>query len=59
MGTCPSVDPEVGGGGTGGPAPPFKNHKNIGSLSNTGPDPLTNQKAIKPAFNVGPSLACQ
>ena len=29
-------------GGTGGPdpPPPLKNHKNIGSLSNTGPDPL-------------------
>ena len=23
-----------------GPPPPLKNHKNIGSLSNTGPDPL-------------------
>ena len=36
--TC--ADPE--GGGTGGPdpPPPLKNHKNIGSLSNTGPDPL-------------------
>ena len=28
-------------GGTGSPDPPsLKNHKNIGSLSNTGPDPL-------------------
>ena len=28
-------------GGTGGPDPPsLKNHKNIGFLSNTGPDPL-------------------
>ena len=25
--------------------------------SNTGPDPLNNHKATKPAFNVGPSLA--
>ena len=28
----------------GGPDP-MKNHKAIGSLSNTGPDPLKNQKA--------------
>ena len=38
------ADPEGGGGGgggTGGPDPhPLKNHKNIGFLSNTGPDPL-------------------
>ena len=27
--------------------------KNIGFLSNTGPDPLKNHKATKPAFNVG------
>ena len=48
------VDPE----GTGGPdRPTLKNHKNIGFLSNTGPDPLKNHKAAKPAFNVGPSLA--
>ena len=25
--------------GTGGPDPPLKNHKNIGILSKTGPDP--------------------
>ena len=38
------------GGGTGGPdPPPLKYHKNIGFLSNTGPDPLTNPKATKPA----------
>ena len=43
-------------GGTGGPDPlPLKNHKNIGFLSNTGPDPLNNYKASKPAFNVEPS----
>ena len=40
-------------GGTG------KNHKNIVFLSNTGPDPLKNHKATKPAFNVGPSWAHQ
>ena len=38
---------------------PLKNHKNIGFLSKTGPDPLKNHKATKPAFNVGPSSACQ
>ena len=27
-------------GGTGGPYPPLKNHKTVGFLSNTGPDPL-------------------
>ena len=30
-------------------------HKNIGFPRNTGPDPLKNHKATKPAFNVGPS----
>ena len=33
----------------------LENHKNKGFLSNT----LNNHKAAKPAFNVGPSLACQ
>ena len=32
-----SADPE---GGTRDPDPPLKNYKNIGFLSNTGPDPL-------------------
>ena len=32
---------------------------NIGFSSNTGPDPLKNLKATKPAFNVGPSSAHQ
>ena len=32
-------------------------HKNLGVLSNTGPDPLKNRKATMPEFNVGPSLA--
>ena len=31
----------------------------LGVLSNTGPGPLKNQKATKPAFNVRPSLARQ
>ena len=58
-------------GGTGGPdsptppppppPPPPKNHKNIGFLCNSGPDPLKNHKAtnLKPAFNVRPSSARQ
>ena len=47
------VDPE-GGGGQGVWTPPLKNHKNLGFLSNTGPDPQKKHKASKPAFNVGP-----
>ena len=39
-------------GGTGGPTPPEKSE----FRSNTGPDPLKNHKATKPAFN-GVSLA--
>ena len=37
------MEPEGGGvgGGAGGPDPSLKNHKNIGYLSNTGPDTLT------------------
>ena len=38
---------------------PLKNHKKIGFLSKTGPDPLKNHKATKPVFNVGASLAHQ
>ena len=34
-----------GGGGAGGPDPTPENHKNLGFLSNTGPDPLKNHKA--------------
>ena len=37
-----------GGGEDRGSGPPLKNHKNIGFLSNTGPDPLKNHKATKP-----------
>ena len=47
------------GGGTENSDKSLKNHKNIGFLSNTGPDPLKNYKAAKPAFNVGPSSARQ
>ena len=51
----PWADPE-GGQGVG---TPLENHKNIGFLSNTGPDSFKNHKATKPAFNVGLSLARQ
>ena len=47
------------GGGGRGPDPPLKNHKNIGFLSNSGPDPQKNFEATEPAFNVGPSSARQ
>ena len=52
--TC--ADPEGGNGGSG---PHLKKHKNIGFLSNSGPDPLKNYEATEPAFNVGPSSARQ
>ena len=35
--------------------PPLKYYKNIGFLSNAGPDPLKHHKATKQAFNLGPS----
>ena len=44
--------------GTGG-SDPLKITKNIGFLSNTGPNPLKKYKTTKPAFNVGPSSARQ
>ena len=51
------ADPERG---TGVPdPPPLRTHKNIGFLSNTGPDPLKNHKATKSACIVGPSSARQ
>ena len=40
-------------GGDRGSGTSLKNHKNKGFLSNTGPDPLKNHKATKPAFNFG------
>ena len=47
-------------GGTGGrDLPPLKNYKNIGFLSNTGPDYLENHKATKSALHDGPSFARQ
>ena len=36
---------------------PLKNNKTIGFLINTGPDPIKNHKAMRPAFNVGPRSA--
>ena len=49
-------DPEWWWGGGGGQ---MENHKALGFLFNTGPDPLENHKATNAAFNVGPPLACQ
>ena len=40
------ADPEGGG----------ENHKNIGFISNTDPDPLKNHKATQSVFNVGPFI---
>ena len=48
----------VWGGGRAS-RPPDKITKNIGFISNTGPDTLKSHKAAKQAFNVGPSSACQ
>ena len=39
------ADPERGTGGPDPPPPPLMNHKNIGFLSNSGPDPQKNHKA--------------
>ena len=39
-------------GGEGVRPPPHENHKAIGFLSNTDPDPLINHKVTKPAFNM-------
>ena len=55
--TLTFADQEGGGGGGGrgqGPEPPPpENNKNIGFLSNTGPDPLDIRKsATKPVFDV-------
>ena len=49
--TRPCAYPEGGRG----VRTPLKNHKSIGFLSNSGPDPLENHKITMPAFNVGPS----
>ena len=52
------MDPE-GGGGAGDLDPPPEESQYIGFFGNTGPDPLKNHKATKPAFNVGPSSVRQ
>ena len=56
---CPScADSEGGAGGPDPPPPPLKNHQNIGfhsKKSNTGPDPMKNHKAAKPAFICTPA----
>ena len=54
--SCSCADLE---GDRGSGHPTLKYHKIIVILSSTGPDPLKNKKAIKPAFNVGPSSARQ
>ena len=49
------TDPEGGGGGGGQGVRiphPLKNHKNIEFPSNTGPDPLKNHNATKPAASM-------
>ena len=47
--------------GSGPPSPPphWKITKNIGFLSNAGPDSLKNHKSAEPAFNAGPSSVRQ
>ena len=52
----PWADPEVGQGAR---TPSEKSQKNKEFLSNTGPDPLKNHRATKPAFNVVQSPARQ
>ena len=57
--TIVSVWADAEGGGARDPNPPpphCKTEKNIG-FRNTGPVPLKNHKATKPAFNIGPSSA--
>ena len=41
-----------GGGGGQGDVPPLKNHKNIGFLSNTGPDPKKNKKKLLSQYSM-------
>ena len=50
--TVVSTDPEKGEAEAGDPTLTLKIHKAIGFLSNTGPDPMKNHKAIKPAFGI-------
>ena len=49
----------MGGQGSGTPLLENDKFKAKGFLNHTGPDPLENNKATKPAFNVGPSSARQ
>ena len=51
--TAACADPECVWGGQGSGTPPLENDKfkAKGFLNNTGPDPLENHKATKPAFN--------
>ena len=53
------TDPEGGGGGQGIRIPPLENHKAIGFLNKSGPNPLENYKATKPAFKAGSASARQ
>ena len=46
-------------GGEQGVWTPLINHKAFGFLSNTGPDPLKNQRLTKPAFDLRLSAARQ
>ena len=54
----PCADPEGEGAGVLDP-PPLEISQKYRGFSNTGPDPLKNHKAAKPAFNVEPSSARQ
>ena len=50
---CADQEGKRGDRGRDPPPPPhLKNHKNIGFLSNTGPNPLNNQKAIASQHSV-------
>ena len=54
------ADPEGDmGSASSPPPPPLKNHKAVGFNRNTGSGSSVNHKAIKPAFNAGPSLVRQ
>ena len=53
------ADPKGNGGFRSPSHFPLEKHKTTGFLSNTGPDPLENLKASKPALNVRPISARQ
>ena len=53
------ADPEAGGGAWVRTPPPGKSHHYRVFFINTGPDPLKNYNATKPALNVGPSSTRQ